>query len=357
MIKELLVNTLSPENGTYFNIENLNQWAAKVELNGKIEYIKIEDKIASYVAYYVNDERYFITMVWTDPIHRGKGLSKKIIKKLVSLTDLPIDLRVHKDNPAYWLYRNLKFEDVSVHGEEIELRRIKKIGVMQPYLFPYAGYFGLINSCDKILFYDDVNYIKKGFINRQKILVNGSPHFIRIPLVKASQNKFINEIEIFVENEINTTKILKTIEASYKKAPYFNDVYPIIEKILTREYKMLDEMVISSIASVCDYLGIDIDWERSSIAEGGTCGMDRADRLIQIAKNQGFNNYINVGPSELYTKEYFKERGINLFFNKHEVKEYEQFKKPFVSHLSCIDFLMFNPKRKCKELILSYKVI
>jgi hypothetical protein len=120
---------------------------------------------------------------------------------------------------------------------------------------------------------------------------------------------------------------------------------------------MLDEMVISSIASVCDYLGIDIDWERSSIAEGGTCGMDRADRLIQIAKNQGFNNYINVGPSELYTKEYFKERGINLFFNKHEVKEYEQFKKPFVSHLSCIDFLMFNPKRKCKELILSYKVI
>lgn len=320
MIKELLVNTLSPENGTYFHIENLSQWASKVELNGKIESISIDDKVASYVAYYVNDERYFITMVWTDPIHRGKGLSKKIIKKLVSLTDLPIDLRVHKDNPAYWLYRNLKFEDVSVHGEEIELRRVKKIGVMQPYLFPYAGYFGLINSCDKILFYDDVNFIKRGFINRQKILVNGSSYLFGIPLIKASQHKFINEIEI-LNDERNLSKILKTIEASYKKAPYFNDVYPIIEKVIKGNYKKLDEMVISSIVNVCDYLGIEINWERSSTAEGDTCGMERSKRLIQITKNQGFNNYINVGPSELYTKEQFKEDGINLFFNKHEIKE------------------------------------
>jgi len=356
MIKELLVNTLSPENGTYFHIENLNQWASKVELNGKLETIEVNGKIASYVAYYVNDERYFITMVWTDPIHRGKGLSKKIIKKLVSSTDLPIDLRVHKDNPAYWLYRNLKFEDVSVHGEEIELRRVKKIGVMQPYLFPYAGYFGLINSCDKILFYDDVNFIMRGFINRQKILVNGSSHTFNICLSKASHNKFINEIDLLNDKRKNL-KVLKTIESSYKKAPYFNDVYPIIEKVINSDYKKLDELVISSIVSVCDYLGMDINWERSSVAEGDTCGMERGKRLTQIAKNQGFNNYINVGPSELYTKEQFKRDGINLFFNKHNVKEYDQFEKPFLSHLSCIDFLMFNSKRKCKELILSYNVI
>ena len=112
MIKELLVNTLSNENNTYFHIKDLHKWASKVELNGKLETIEKDGNVISYVAYYVNKERYFITMVWTHPNHRGNGLSKKIINKIVDSTDLPIDLRVHKDNPAYWLYRSLKFEDV-----------------------------------------------------------------------------------------------------------------------------------------------------------------------------------------------------------------------------------------------------
>ena len=356
MIKELLVNTLSRENGKYFHIEDLHKWAAKVELNGKVETIEEDGKVVSYVAYYINEKRYFITMVWTDPNHRGNGLSKKIINKLASSTELPIDLRVHKNNPAYWLYRSLKFEKVGSYGDEIEMRKVRKIGVMQPYLFPYAGYFGLINSCDKILFYDDVNYIKKGWINRQKILMNGSDYMFSVPVKKVSQNKFINEIELLNDKKA-TDKILKTIESVYKKAPYFNEVYPIIKKVFTEDNTNLDELVISSIVSVCQYLDIPINWERSSKAEGNTCGMERASRLIQITKNQGFSNYVNVGPSELYTKENFKENGINLFFNKHNVKEYDQWGGPFVSHLSSIDFLMFNSKRKCKEIILSYDIV
>ena len=356
MIKELLINTLSCENGKYFNIEDLPTWASRVQSDGRLEYIEINDKIVSYVAYYVNDERYFITMVWTDPLYRGQGLSKKIIAKIVNSTDLPIDLSVHKDNPVYWLYRSLKFENVAGNGNNIEMRRIKKIGCMQPYLFPYAGYFGLINSCDKILFYDDVNFIKKGWIHRQKILMNGTSHMFTIPVKKISQNKFINEIELLNEPK-DISKILKTIETLYKKAPHFDDVYPMIERVLTSKYNNLDEMVISSIVKTCEYIGIPIVWERSSIAEVNTCGMERAERLIQITKNQGFSNYINVGPSELYTKSHFKENGVNLYFNKHNVKEYNQWGGPFVSHLSCIDFLMFNSKEECKKLILNYEVI
>jgi GNAT superfamily N-acetyltransferase len=356
MIADLLINTLQSENGKFFDIKNLSEWASYVELNGNIESISLDSEIVSYVAYYKNEERYFITMVWTDPMYRGKGLSKKIINKIVESTSLPIDLRVHKDNPAYWLYRSLKFENVEIHGDEIEMRRIKKIGVMKPYLFPYPGYFGLISSCDKILFYDDVNFIKKGWIHRQKILVHGESYMFTIPVKKISQNKFINEIEL-LKDEKSILKILKTIETSYKKAPYFNDVYPIIKKVLLSNYSMLDDLVIFSITQVCEYLNIPINWERSSTAEGTTCGLERSTRLMQITKNQGFSNYINVGPSLLYTKEQFKDGGVNLFFNKYNVKEYKQFNDQFISHLSSIDFLMFNSKEECKKLILNYQVI
>jgi GNAT superfamily N-acetyltransferase len=355
-MKDILIKTLSSENGKYFKISDLNQCASRAEKNGYMESIYIDDKIASYVVYYINDERYFITMVWTDPIHRGKGLSKQIIKKIISQTDLPIDLIVHKNNPAYWLYRSLKFEEVFDRNDEVEMRRVKKIGIMQPYLFPYPGYFGLINSCDKILFYDDVNFIKKGWIHRQKILMNSEAYMFTIPVKQVSQNKLINEIELLDDERI-TSKILKTIETSYKKAPYFNKVFPIVESVLLSKHTMLDNLVISSIVDTCNYLDINIDWEKTSTTEGYTRGMERANRLIQITKNQGFSNYINVGPSELYTKEYFSERGVNLFFNKYNVKEYTQFNNQFVSHLSCIDLLMFNSKRICKEIILNYQIV
>src|SRR5664280_1221353 len=105
-----------------------------------------------------------------------------------------------------------------------------KLGIMQPYLFPFIGYFQLINAVDKFIIFDDVNYINKGWINRNRILLNGKEFLFSIPLENASQNKLINEINLF-DNFRWKGKLLKTINAAYKKAPMFNEVYPILEKI------------------------------------------------------------------------------------------------------------------------------
>ena len=102
-----------------------------------------------------------------------------------------------------------------------------RLAVMQPYFFPYIGYFQLINAVDKFVFYDDVNYIKGGWINRNNILVNKQKKLISLNLVASSSNKNINEIRI--GNRKN--KVLNTIRQSYTKAPYFNKVFPIIEEI------------------------------------------------------------------------------------------------------------------------------
>ena len=354
-LEKILENSLKTENHKYFHIEDLTEWSKKVLSKGHVEYHTDEDdNVISYVAYYKNKNSYFITMVWTHPNHRGKGLSKKIIKDIVDSTELPIDLEVHKDNPAYNLYRILKFETVGFNDDLIIMRRCKKLAIMQPYIFPYVGYFSLINSSDKILFYDDVNFIKRGWIHRQRILINGKDHLFTIPLNKPSQNKKINQIEIS-ENE-SRIKIIKSIESAYKKAPYFKEVFPIIKKVILGKYTHIDEMAISSLAAVCKYLNLEINYDRTSKADPNSQGKEKCERLASITKTLGFSNYVNV-INDMYDKETFKTKGVNLFFNDHKIKPYKQFGKPFVSHLSIIDVLMFNSIRDVKKLILSYHII
>src|ERR1035437_2930920 len=105
-----------------------------------------------------------------------------------------------------------------------------KIAIMQPYIMPYIGYFQLINAVDKFVILDDVNYINKGWINRNNILVNKKAHLFVIPLKEASQNKLINEINISDEGKWKAN-LLKTIEQNYKRSPYFTIVYALIEEI------------------------------------------------------------------------------------------------------------------------------
>lgn len=123
-----------------------------------------------------------------------------------------------------------------------------KIAIMQPYFFPYLGYWQLMNIVDKFVIYDDVNYIKRGWINRNRILVEGKPFYIHVPVVKASQNKIINEMEVFVDSSLRK-KELKTIELAYKKAPFFDSVYPLIKDIINTEQNRLSEYLIKSLVS------------------------------------------------------------------------------------------------------------
>ena len=232
-----------------------------------------------------------------------------------------------------------------------------KVAVMQPYIFPYIGYFQMIHSVDVFVFYDDVNYIKKGWINRNRILINGKDQLITVPLINASQNKLIREVKVFEEGAAYK-KVFTTIKQNYKKAKYFSEVFPLIERIFCTTHDTVADLAIHSIEEVNNYVGIDTVLKRSSVEYAGTKGLEREKRLIEICRQTGAEDYINaIGGQDLYSKDDFGSKGINLQFIKPELIEYKQFNNNFVPWLSIIDVLMFNSIEEIQNMLNCYELI
>ena len=231
----------------------------------------------------------------------------------------------------------------------------KRVAIMQPYFFPYIGYFQLINAVDTFVFYDDVNFIKRGWINRNNILINNQPSLITIPLEKPSQNKLINQTKI--SKEFNSNELLKKIAFAYKKAPHYSIVMPLIEKILTGKHTTISELAAHSITGVLQYLEIEKETCFSSACFSETLGQEKASRLISICKLLNAKSYINApGGKSLYSKEVFAKNKIELYFIEPKIIPYNQFNTKFVSGLSIIDILMFNTKENIKENLLTYRL-
>lgn len=232
-----------------------------------------------------------------------------------------------------------------------------KIAVMQPYIFPYIGYFQMVHAVDKFVFYDDVNFIKKGWINRNRILVNGNDYTFTVPLQKVSQNNLI--LDSFIHRELYPewkSNFLQTL-ASYKKAPYYNEIYPFIQNLLDMEYNSISELAIRTIVETSKYLGLNTKFRKSSESYQNR-GMERQERLIDICKQEKATHYINaLGGQDLYKKEDFQKEGIRLSFIQSESIEYKQFKNEFVPWLSIIDVMMFNSKGETLKLLDNYELI
>jgi len=224
-----------------------------------------------------------------------------------------------------------------------------KIAIMQPYFFPNLGYIQLVNVVDKFVFYDDVNFNKSGWVARNRIISKtNSYQYFGIQLNRASQNKLINEIT--VGNDL--IKKLKTIKHIYSKAPFFYDVYPLIEECLNSSVSSIAEMAAKSVVLVSDYLGIDTEFEFGSKKHANSKTLGKAERLISICKKENATSYYNlIGGVELYSQDYFKEFGIDLKFVESEAVSYNQFDKEFINNLSIIDVLMFNSVRNTKKLL------
>lgn len=230
-----------------------------------------------------------------------------------------------------------------------------KLGIMQPYFFPYLGYWQLINAVDTYVVYDDVAYIKGGWINRNNILVNGKANLITLSLENSSSFKNINEINI-IKNGKNAEKIVKTIQMAYKKAPFFNQVMLILENLLLKNDKIAD-LNYNSILEINKYLGIDTKVILSSKIEKDN-SLKAQDKVIAINKLLGADTYINaIGGQELYGREEFKREGIELKFLKMKDIKYTQFKNQFVQNLSIIDVLMFNSHKQIKEMLDDYTLL
>ncbi len=218
-----------------------------------------------------------------------------------------------------------------------------KLAIMQPYFMPYIGYFQLIKMVDKFIFYDDVTFIKQGWINRNQILINNQAKMFSVPLTNASSNILIKDV-LISESAYEKWKksFLNSIFFSYKKAKNYNQVLNLIESILEEKPKTISDLAIKSIIKVAQYLDLDTEFQISSETYLNT-QLSGQDRVLDICKNENALTYVNpVGGMELYSKNTFKAKNIDLFFIKANKFVYKQFSDEFIPFLSIIDVLMFN---------------
>lgn len=232
-----------------------------------------------------------------------------------------------------------------------------QIAIMQPYFLPYIGYFQMIKAVDTFVFYDDVNFIKRGWINRNRILVNQEAQYLTIPLKNASQNKPINEIRRNQDTK-EESKIIRTVELSYKKAPYFPEVFPLFERILKTSSTFISEMAMESVKLLSGYLNLQTQFLISSESFPETHSLERSKRLMEICHKLESKDYLNaIGGQEIYTKEQFSAEGISLKFIQSNPITYPQFGNDFIPWLSILDVLMFNSPDKVNEMLDQYELI
>jgi len=215
-----------------------------------------------------------------------------------------------------------------------------RVAIMQPYFLPYIGYFQLIESVDKFIIYDNIQYTKKGWINRNRFLQNGKDVLFSVPLKKGSDYLEVKGRE--VSPSFNKTRLLNQLKQSYGKAPYFEQVFPVIERVIEYDEVNLFDYIHFSIVELCLYLGIDTEIVKSSCIS-----IDHAlqgqDKVIALCEAAGAQTYINaIGGQELYAKKDFSVHGIDLKFIQSKPFEYRQYKNDFIPWLSIIDVMMFN---------------
>ncbi len=231
------------------------------------------------------------------------------------------------------------------------------VAIMQPYFFPYLGYFQLVQAVDHFVLYDDVMFIKKGWINRNRIWMQGQDFMFTIPLQKQSQNKTIRESNVAWNTEF-PSKFLVQLRSAYKKAPHVDAIMTLIEGVLAEKPISLADLAGNSIQATWNYLGLTKNFYFSSELSV-SADLGRAERLIEITKSFGESVYINAANGkELYTKPSFAQNGIDLKFIQCELPYYAQGNGgAFLAGLSMIDVLMWNDVQNVRDLLTSYVLV
>lgn len=233
-----------------------------------------------------------------------------------------------------------------------------RLGIMQPYFFPYIGYFSLIKHVDKFILLDDVQFIRHGWIERNRILKQTDGwQYISVPLKKHARTTLIKDIEI--NNDIDWKNRLKAQLVHYKRAPYYKQVICLIEKILEQEYRSITDLNMVSLQEVMHYLDFD-----TPIEIFGQMGIEieqvkAADEwALNICKAiPEANEYWNPpGGMSFFDISKYKNNGIELKFQEIEILEYKQKGDPFKGGLSIIDVMMFNNIQEINMMLDRYKI-
>lgn len=215
-----------------------------------------------------------------------------------------------------------------------------RVAIMQPYFFPYIGYWQLIQAVDRFVILDDVTYIKQGWVNRNRILVNGSPLWWTLPIQKASSNRRIDELEIVRDPNVRR-KLLQTVYLSYKSAPHFSLVFPVLEKILMSDIHGLSSLLRFQMVEICRLLNIDTELVDVAHVPNSE-PLTGQDRVLALCKAMNADVYVNLpGGRNLYSAERFESSETHLRFIVPDAQPYKQHRtRDFIPHMSIIDVLM-----------------
>jgi len=231
------------------------------------------------------------------------------------------------------------------------------LAIMQPYLFPYIGYFQLMHAADTFLLLDDVAWINRGWINRNRILVQGQPQYLSFPVAGASQNKTIRELELVTPDGWKSN-IEKTLIMAYKKAPQFEVFFPVLRSILYADIRNLSAYIFHSLHTLCQYMQLSV------ALLPGTGGYANAalkgqDRILDLCRQENASVYVNPpGGASLYEAGRFRHEGVQLLFLQPTLAPYQQRGvSEFVPALSIIDVLMNCEPAQVQQQLTQYQLV
>lgn len=233
---------------------------------------------------------------------------------------------------------------------------MKSLAVMQPYFLPYIGYFQLLATVDKFVVFDDVNYINRGWVNRNQLLLNGSAHMFTVPISGASQNKLICDISL-VSGPNWRDKLVRTIRQAYGKAPCYAQVSVLIERVINYPARKLDDFLLFSLREVARYLSLEVEIVNTSRIYKNS-HLKGQDRILDICRQEQAGRYINpIGGQGLYDKATFMAHGLQLQFLRPRPISYPQGNGEFVPWLSILDVLMFNEQTDVRQLLTEIDLV
>jgi hypothetical protein len=234
------------------------------------------------------------------------------------------------------------------------------VGIMQPYVFPYLGYFQLVHAVDHFVFYDDVQYTRSGWINRNRIKTNGKPLLFSMPVTGCKNLPMIKDVTCIASSEWQA-KFLRTLWHSYSRAPFYKPVSQLVQTVLSgANGQPISNLAVCSVTEVMNYLGLGAatHFHLSSevFPKDGT--LRQAGRFIDIMRRLDAHNYVNLpGGIGLYKFETFAVEGVNLMFIMNQSADYNQAGAPFLPNLSILDVLMHNSPEQTRSMLDQYTLL
>ncbi len=226
---------------------------------------------------------------------------------------------------------------------------------MQPYFFPYIGYFQLLRAADMFVVYDNIKYTKKGWINRNRYLRQGQAADFTVPI--KGDSDFLDVRQRELAPDFSRGRLLNQIREAYRKAPYYGDTLALFEKTVLNPEINLFRFIYFSIQEICNYLNI-----RTPIVISSDIEIDHSlksqDKVIAICKKLGAHTYINPsGGRELYSGSSFASAGIELLFLNSKASAYPQLGNEFVPRLSIVDVMMFNSPAALEHMLTEFELV